>query len=146
MNRTDIGGLPPRVVIPLLCPGVWNAISECWEIVLKLFLRWQFWWSLLKPLDYGWTSMKDSLFYGHLSLYKLKPLVFICWPRIGRYIGYLQGGLAIICDMGTGVQKFRGLVMSKIRQTLMTPKVQIWVFICWEWSPTIAEIWDVSGK
>ena len=93
---TDIGGRPPRVVIPLLCPGVWNAISECWEIVLKLFLRWQFWWSLLKPLDYGWTPMKDSLFYGHLSLYKLKPLVFICWPRIGRYIGYLRGGLAEI--------------------------------------------------
>ena len=24
--------------------------------------------------------------------------------------------------------------------------VQIWVFICREWSPTIAEIWDASGK
>ena len=24
--------------------------------------------------------------------------------------------------------------------------VQMWVFICQEWSPTIAEIWDASGK
>ena len=27
-----------------------------------------------------------------------------------------------------------------------SPTVQIWVLICWEWSPTIAEIWDASGK
>ena len=31
------------------------------------------WMELTKPLDYGWTSMKGSLFYGHQSLYKLKP-------------------------------------------------------------------------
>ena len=27
-----------------------------------------------------------------------------------------------------------------------SPMVQIWVLICWEWSPTITEIWDASGK
>ena len=27
-----------------------------------------------------------------------------------------------------------------------SPTIQIWVFICREWSPTIAEIWDASGK
>ena len=27
-----------------------------------------------------------------------------------------------------------------------SPMVQMWVLICWEWSPTIAEIWDASGK
>ena len=27
-----------------------------------------------------------------------------------------------------------------------SPTVQIWVFICREWSPTIAEIWDASEK
>ena len=27
-----------------------------------------------------------------------------------------------------------------------SPMVQIWVLICWEWSPTIAEIGDASGK
>ena len=27
-----------------------------------------------------------------------------------------------------------------------SPMVQIWVLSCWEWSPTIAEIWDASGK
>ena len=92
---TDIGGRPPRVVIPLLCPGVWNAISECWEIVLKLFLRWQFWWSLLKPLDYGWTSMKASLFYGYFTSIQIKASGFHMlaqnWP-IYRIFARRSGG------------------------------------------------------
>ena len=55
---------------------------------------------------------------------------------------------SFIFDRGTGAQQFRGLVMSEIhrRRTPTSPTVQIWVFICREWSPTIAEIWDASGK
>ena len=47
-----------------------------------------------------------------------------------------------ICDKGTGAQQFRGLVMSEIhrRRMPMSRTVQIWVFICREWSPTITEI------
>ena len=26
-----------------------------------------------------------------------------------------------------------------------SPMVQMWVLICWKWSPTIADIWDASG-
>ena len=48
----------------------------------------------------------------------------------------------------TAFQQFRGLVMSEIHrpQMLTSLMVQIWVFICREWSLIIAEIWDVSGK
>ena len=47
-----------------------------------------------------------------------------------------------------GAQQFRGLVMSQIhrRWMPMSRTVQIWVFICQEWSPTIAEIWDALRK
>ena len=53
-----------------------------------------------------------------------------------------------ICDRGTGAQQFRGLVMCEIhhRRKPMSQTVQIWVSICREWSPTIAEILDTSGK
>ena len=38
-------------------------------------------------------------------------------------------------------EQFRGLVMSEIhrRRTPTSPTVQIWIFICREWSPTIAK-------
>ena len=45
---------------------------------------------------------------------------------------------------GTGAQQFRGFIERN--SSLTSPTVQILVFICWEWLPTIAETWDASGK
>ena len=48
-------------------------------------------------------------------------------------------------DRGTGAQQFRGLVMCEIHRR--RPRRYKFKFsICLEWSPTIAEIWDESGK
>ena len=48
-------------------------------------------------------------------------------------------------DRGTGAQQFRGLVMCEIHRR--RPRRYKFEFsICLEWSPTIAEIWDESGK
>ena len=35
---------------------------------------------------------------------------------------------------------------NELKLSPTSPTVQIWVFICREWSPTIAEIWDASEK
>ena len=112
----------------------------------------------------GWSAkskIHDRLIFSlHM---KTLSLVFICrenprqsgilrfadHPRFCRSIRYspevcprFSRNDTFICDRGTGAQQFRGLAMSEIhrRRTLT------WVFICLEWSPTIAEIWDASGK
>ena len=48
-------------------------------------------------------------------------------------------------DRGTGAQQFRGLVMCEIHRRRPW-RYKFEFSICLEWSPTIAEIWDESGK
>ena len=51
---------------------------------------------------------------------------------------------AFMYDRGTEVQQFRILVMSGIH--CQCPWQNKFEQICPEWSPIIAEVWDVSGK
>ena len=91
-------------------------------------------------------------------------LLFADHPRFCWYIGYSPevcprffnefGGKWKVAKNRTlnrnvtAFQQFRGLVMNEIHRWQMVTSlmVQIWVFICWQWSLIIAEIWDASGK
>ena len=77
-------------------------------------------------------------------------LLFADHPKFCQYIGYspeicprfsrlYHSWRETSCLFVIGAQQFRGLVMSEIhrRRTPTSSTVQIWVFICREWSQTM---------
>ena len=53
--------------------------------------------------------------------------------------------LARRTSLGKNNNKYKRIGYQR-KPSPTSPMVQIWVLICWEWSSTIAKIWDASGK
>ena len=56
---------------------------------------------------------------------------------IARSLSQILERRHVICDSGTGTQQFRGFLNER-NLSPTCPTVQMWVFICREWSPTIS--------
>ena len=126
MNEQTLGDFPLGLSSPYCALGFEMLFQ------IKIIHQMTFLMELTKTIRLRLNfNERLSIFWPPKSIQIKAWFSYVGPEYIGRYIGYSRGGLAeifpIICDRGTGVQKFRRLVMSKIhrRQTLMTPKVQI---------------------
>lgn len=122
----------PNLPLNCCCYGVvcWFCIEENLRLLLLLILYAE---EFILTEMMSWSQKKTALFWlsevnDGLTL-RLKDI----------------NSLVRRTSLGKNNNKYKR-IGYQWKPSPTSPMVQIWVLICWEWSSTIAKIWDASGK